>query len=119
MDFDNGFDVFQEIGPNYLGGQLDGAARVAIHMAHRIGALVVVLYLGFLLSRLYKYAGGYHLRRQANIITALLVVQVCLGLSNIVWSLPLPIAVAHNAGGVLLLLSLVSLNYRLFRSTVW
>ena len=119
MDVADGFNVFQEIGPNYLGGQLDGSARVAIHMGHRIGALAVVLYLSFLLSRLYKYAGGPQMRRQANIITGLLVLQVCLGLSNVIWSLPLAVAVAHNAGGVLLLLSLVSLNYRLFKSTSW
>ncbi|MDR0780482.1 MAG: COX15/CtaA family protein, partial [Pseudomonadales bacterium] len=65
----------------------------------------------------YKYAGGAALRRQANVIAALLVVQVCLGLSNVHWTLPLPIAVAHNAGGALLLLALVSLNYRLHQAT--
>ena len=117
MDASSGFNVFQEIGPNYLGGQLDGEARVAIHIGHRIGALVVIGYLAFLLSKLYKYAGGAAMRRQANIIAALLAIQVALGLSNVIWSLPLPIAVAHNAGGALLLLALVSLNYRLHKST--
>lgn len=119
MDFAHGFNIFQEIGPNYLGGQMDGTGRVAIHFTHRVGALVVVLYLGWLLSRLYKYAGGPHLRTQANVILLLLVVQVGLGLSNILGSLPLGVAVAHNAVGALLLLSLVSLNYRLFKSRVW
>ncbi|MDR0779683.1 MAG: COX15/CtaA family protein, partial [Pseudomonadales bacterium] len=52
MDAKSGFNIFQEIGPNYLGGQLDGAARVAIHMGHRIGAIIVSVYLLFLLSRL-------------------------------------------------------------------
>lgn len=117
MDAAAGFNIFQEIGPNYLGGQLDGEARVAIHVGHRIGALVVTLYLLFLLSRLYKFAGGAAMRRQANVIAVLLAIQLCLGLSNILWSLPLPIAVAHNAGGALLLLALVSLNYRLHQST--
>lgn len=116
MDFLHGFNIFQEIGPNYLGGQMDGTGRVAIHFTHRVGALVVVLYLGWLLSRLYRDAGGPHLRFQANVILALLILQVALGLSNIVWSLPLWVAVAHNAGGALLLLSLVSLNYRLYQS---
>jgi heme a synthase len=119
MDFLHGFNIFQEIGPNYLGGQMDGSGRVAIHFAHRVGAMVVVLYLAWLLSRLYKHAGGPQLRRQAHVILALLVVQVALGLSNIIWSLPLAVAVAHNAGGALLLLSLVSLNYNLHKSTAW
>jgi cytochrome c oxidase assembly protein subunit 15 len=119
MDFADGFNVFQEIGPNYLGGRMDGAARVAIHMAHRIGAIVVALYLGFLLRQLFKHAGGQQMRRQAQIITGILVLQISLGLSNIIWSLPLAVAVAHNAVGALLLLSMVSLNYRLFKSTQW
>lgn len=119
MDFADGFNITQEIGPNYLGGQLDGSARVAIHMTHRIGAIVVTLYLIFLLSLLYKYAGGPHMRRQAHVIAVLLATQIGLGLSNVIWSLPLPVAVAHNACGALLLLALVTLNYRLRKSISW
>ncbi len=117
MDFSTAFNFAQEIGPNYLGGQLDGGARLAIHMTHRIGAVVVALYLLFLASRLRRHAGGRDLRRQANVIVGLLGLQVCLGLSNVLWSLPLPVAVAHNACGALLLLSLISLNYRLHKCT--
>jgi cytochrome c oxidase assembly protein subunit 15 len=119
MDYSMGFNFAQEIGPNYLGGQMDAPGRVAIHFTHRIGAIVVVLYLAFLLSRLYQFAGGEAMRTQAHVILALLVLQVMLGLSNIIWSLPLWVAVAHNAGGALLLLSMVSLNYRLFKGTRW
>src|SRR5690606_16605366 len=43
MDFTHGFHVAQEKGPNYLGGQLDGAARTAIHVSHRLGALLLRL----------------------------------------------------------------------------
>lgn len=117
MDFGSGFNFAQEIGPNYLGGQLDGNARVAIHMTHRIGAIVVALYLGYLISRLYRYAGGPQMRSMANTLLILLLLQLCLGLSNVIWSLPLAIAVAHNAGGALLLLGLITLNYRLHKAT--
>ena len=48
VDFEEGFNFFQSIGPNYLGGQLDHEARLAIHMSHRIGALIVSAYLIFL-----------------------------------------------------------------------
>lgn len=119
MDFADGFNITQEIGPNYLGGQLDGSARVAIHMMHRVGAIVVTLYLIFLLSQLYKHAGGPHMRRQAHVIALLLATQIGLGLSNVIWSLPLAVAVAHNACGALLLLALVTLNYRLRQSSSW
>ena len=40
-DFREGFVLWRGIGVNYEGGVLDGAARAAIQMAHRIGALVV------------------------------------------------------------------------------
>ena len=113
MDFGSGFNVAQEIGPNYLGGQMDGEARVAIHMAHRIGALLVTLAIGFLVYRLYNNAGSRELTRLTHLLLGLLIIQVCLGISNIVFSLPLWVAVAHNAGGALLLLTLVTLNYRL------
>ncbi len=117
MDFASAFNFAQEIGPNYLGGQLDGSARLAIHMTHRIGAIVVALYLIFLVTRLRRYSGGPHLQRQAGVILGLLLLQLCLGMSNVLWSLPLTVAVAHNACGALLLLSLISLNYRLHKST--
>jgi len=115
MDFANGFNVTQEIGPNYLGGQLDGQSRVAIHMAHRIGALLVTIAIGFLIFKLFRNAGGREMNNLASILLALLIIQVSLGLSNVIFSLPLWVAVAHNAGGALLLLTLVNVNYRLSR----
>jgi cytochrome c oxidase assembly protein subunit 15 len=45
----------------------------------------------------------------------LLVLQVALGISNVVFSLPLALAVAHNAGAALLLASMVWLNHRVHR----
>jgi cytochrome c oxidase assembly protein subunit 15 len=43
---------------------------------------------------------------------ALLALQIALGLSNVLLSLPLPVAVAHNGVAALLLASLVVLNFR-------
>ena len=118
MDFASGFNIAQEIGPNYLGGQLDGEARVAIHFTHRVGAVVVTLFLGLLVWLLHRNAGGSRrMKGLANVIAGLLAVQVGLGLSNVAFGLPLWVAVAHNAVGALLLLSLITLNYRLARST--
>ncbi|MDM8348930.1 COX15/CtaA family protein [Pseudomonas sp. sp1636] len=108
MDFANGFHLTQHIGPNYLGGQLDSDARTAIHMTHRLGALVLTLVLSLLAWRL-RRAG---LARLAGLLLLALAVQVGLGLSNVVFHLPLLVAVAHNAGGALLLLTLVLVNYR-------
>ncbi|MES2819258.1 MAG: COX15/CtaA family protein [Pseudomonadota bacterium] len=113
MDFANGFHLTQHIGPNYLGGQLDSDARTAIHMTHRLGALLVSLVLLVLAWRLRTASQG----RLAALLMLALAVQVGLGLSNVLLHLPLGIAVAHNAGGASLLLVLVLINYRLRPST--
>ncbi|CAD5106685.1 COX15/CtaA family protein [Zestomonas carbonaria] len=109
MDFANGFHLTQHIGPNYLGGQLDSDARTAIHMSHRLGALLVTLVLLVLAWRL--HAAG--LGRLAALLVLALAAQVGLGISNVLLHLPLPVAVAHNGGGAALLLALVLVNYRL------
>ncbi|CAM3488997.1 COX15/CtaA family protein [Parendozoicomonas haliclonae] len=112
MDFSEGFDVTQSIGPNYLGGKLDNDARVAIHMAHRIGAIITALLVGVLAIRgLLRGAGS--LKPVYGFVLFALGLQLTLGLSNIIFYLPLSVAVAHNLGGALLLISLVVLNYRL------
>ena len=112
MDFAKGFDVFQEIGPNYLGGQMENDARVAIHMAHRIGAIITTVYLIVLFLKLLAIDTPVT-SRMANIMLAVLALQVILGLSNILFHFPLSVAVLHNGVGAVLLLVLVTLNHRL------
>ena len=113
MDFQRGFNFSQHIGPNYLGGLLENEARTAIHMTHRIGALVVSSSVAILCWRLFRLQepGG---RRIAVILLAVLALQICLGISNVLGSLPLPVAVAHNAVGAMLLLTVVTVNHRIF-----
>lgn len=113
MDFANGFHLTQHIGPNYLGGMLDGQARTAIHVSHRLGALVLTLVLLTLAWRL-RAAG---LPRCAGLLLLALLTQVGLGMANVLLHLPLAVAVAHNGGGAMLLLSLVLINYRLRAAT--
>lgn len=110
-DFHRGFNFAQSVGPNYLGGLLEGDARTAIHLTHRIGALVVTLVLLVLLYRLWQVPLN-RARRLAGVIGLLLVAQVTLGITNVLASLPLSVAVAHNGVGALLLLSLVTLAHR-------
>ena len=108
MDFFGGFNFFQDIGPNYLGGQIDLESRTAIHFTHRIGALIVALFLSFLAWKIYQ--DNY--KRVSLILMGLLLVQILLGVSNIIFQLPLLIAVAHNLGGLSLITYLVVLRFR-------
>lgn len=115
-DFAKGFNITQEIGPNYLGGQMENSARVAIHLSHRIGAIVTTLVLLLLLAKL--LAIGPQTQRLGLITAGVLLLQVALGLSNILFHFPLTVAVLHNGVGALLLLCLVALNYRVQTATL-
>ena len=106
-DFTNGFHLTQHIGPNYLGGQLDSEARTAIHLAHRLGAVFLTLVLVGLAWQLRKVG----MPRLAGLVLLVLAIQISLGLSNVLFGLPLALAVAHNAGGAALMLTLVLVNY--------
>ncbi len=110
MDFRSGFNLAQEVGPNYLGGVLDNQSRVAIHVTHRIGAIVTTVYLLFLVALIIKATYNYGLKLIAGTLLVVLVCQVALGISNIVWLLPLPVALAHNGGAAALLLVMACLN---------
>jgi cytochrome c oxidase assembly protein subunit 15 len=106
IDLQQGFNIFQSVGPNYLGGLMTNEARMAIHWVHRIGAIVVLLVVGGLVIQTVKQAAviGYAL-------LAVLVTQITLGILNVVWVLPLLNATAHNTVGALLLLVLVTINF--------
>lgn len=108
-----GFNIFQHIGPNYLGGLMTNEARVAIHFIHRLGALLTFVYLSGLCVAL-VYVGEPRVTRLAVVIFALLLVQLSLGVGNVLFSIPLPLAVLHNAGAALLLLGLVTVGARIW-----
>lgn len=107
-DFREGFVLWRGIGVNYEGGVLDAAARAAIQIAHRIGALVVFGHV--LATAVLAWKRG--LRALGALVAALLCTQVALGIANVELLLPLPVATAHNAGAALLLLSLIALLVR-------
>lgn len=112
MDFAQGFDIAQTIGPNYLGGMMESDARTAIHFSHRVGALIVTILLIVLGIRLLR-SSITEAVRWGWVIWFILAVQLALGVSNVVFSLPLAVAVAHNAVGATLLVAMVALCYRL------
>ena len=113
-DFAAGFNPLRPLGVDYEGGVLDGPARMAIHLTHRVGALVVFGYLGFLTLALVRRAGQPVHRRLAKVLVATLLLQVVLGIANVLFQLPLGLAVAHNGGAALLLLTVLTLVHSLY-----
>ena len=105
-NFKEGFVLWREIGVDYEGGLLDQRSRVAIHLTHRIGAVVTLLVLISLAFRLLKIP---RLRMGGQVLMVLVLTQFTLGVLNVVLYLPLSNAVAHNAGAALLLATLLGL----------
>ena len=112
MDFEHSFTLHRELGETASGDFLPMQALTAIHWVHRLMALVVFVYLAWLVARLFR-APGY--RGVGMLVGVLLLIQVSLGISNVLFSLPIAVAVAHNGGAALLLGSLVLLNFRIRR----
>lgn len=115
MDFHAGFTLWHGLGIDYEGGILNGPARTAIHFTHRIGALITFLTLLTLAVWLFLGRQPRVLRALGGILAIALMLQVSLGISVVEFGLPLPVAVAHNAGAALLLGTMVTVMYALWR----
>jgi cytochrome c oxidase assembly protein subunit 15 len=101
MDAGHGFTVLRELGRAGHGGFLPFDALVAIHMAHRLFAVVAaaaVLGLAWVLWQQREAVA----RRFAIALAALLAWQVASGLSNIVLGWPIAAALGHSAGAAAL-----------------
>ena len=105
-NFREGFVLWREIGVDYEGGILDHQSRVAVHLAHRVGAIVTLIVLLVLALRTFKIR---QLQTGGRLLMALVLAQFTLGVLNVALFLPLANAVAHNAGAVLLLAVLLGL----------
>ncbi len=100
---------------NYEFGVLDYTARMTIHVMHRIGAIITLLYLLWFAVKLYKSAISSYFRTLANLLMAVLFIQFTLGVSNIYFQLPIGVAVAHNIVGVGLVLVMLTILYSISR----
>jgi cytochrome c oxidase assembly protein subunit 15 len=114
MDFARAFQTRRELGQTADGELLSVHALTAIHWAHRVGALIVALLAGALALALTRRPPW---RAWGLLLAAALLAQLGLGVANVVFSLPLPIAVAHNAGAAILLTLTLALNFRLWQDS--
>jgi len=107
-DFADGFTLLRHLGRDGAGDLLAFPALVAIHLVHRVFALVVTAVLIGLAWRLAR-AGA---RVEARVLMALLALQIASGLSNVVLGWPLLAALGHTAGAAALIGWLVHLHAR-------
>jgi cytochrome c oxidase assembly protein subunit 15 len=115
MDFRHGFQLVRELGMTAAGNHLSYDAITAIHWTHRVGALVTFLYVGGFALYLMRSAG---LVRYGVALLAVLLLQIALGIANVLAGLPLAVAAAHNAGAAILLLTTVVINFALRQKPV-
>jgi heme a synthase len=113
MDAARGFTFLRGLGGSGATGPINAEALVAIHMAHRLFAVVAALALGLLAWRLLKTQGTQLLGRW---LAVLLAGQLLTGLSNVVLGWPKAAALAHSAGAAALVLVLALL---LSRASAW
>lgn len=108
------FSLVSPVGVNYEGGVLPIEARQTIQMVHRIGALCITLYffilLGWALNKLQRLPA---LLAPLYVVLGLLSVQLCVGISNVIFKLPLVNAVSHTLLAALLLLAWMTFIFKL------
>lgn len=109
------FNLLSPIGIDYQGGVLNSAARMTIHMFHRFGAFIVFVYLlSLVFLILLKIKENHRIRKLSLFLIFVLMIQLSLGISNVMLNLPLSVAVAHNLCAALLLITMITLNYQVF-----
>jgi cytochrome c oxidase assembly protein subunit 15 len=105
MNFGEGFTLLRELGRSGEGSFIPMQALVAIHMVHRIVALVLFAGLCVLAWRLWAGADAA-MRRTAVWLLGLALWQMISGLSNVVLGWPLLAAVMHTGGAAAMALTL-------------
>ena len=113
MDFREGFALLRGLGQQASGDIISQDALTAIHWVHRNFAFFVIALLGVLAWRWRRTPG---LAGPAQLLLALLVLQLLTGLTTIFFQWPLLIAVMHNGGAAGLVLVSVTLVWRLSRA---
>ena len=105
--------LWRGLNVDYEGGVLGNPARIAIHLTHRVGALVtsaaLLLAAIFVLSARGPVAARPAAGPAALAVLAALGLQLAIGTSMVLRAFPLWLATAHTAGAALLLLATLAL----------
>lgn len=110
MDFYNAFTIFRELGVTSIGEPLSLEALHAIQWVHRVGAIVLLVYLLFV-AYILKVNQGFNMWR--NVLILVISVQFIIGIANLLLHLPIVLATLHNLGAALLVVILVGINSRI------
>ena len=107
---DTGYDAAFNFFVNDI-NSLSAAGKVAIHALHRVGALITFLVLSFTMLSATSENYPKPVRRSGLLLSALLLLQIVLGIFTVKHGIPLALAVAHNAFAALLMLPLLGVYF--------
>ena len=110
MDFKNAFNIFRNLGQTSEGAPISLNALQAIQWIHRIGAITVVIYFGYLSYVLMQYK---QLRFEAILLLTILAAQFIIGIANLTLHLPMVLAVSHNLTAALLVVIITIINTKI------
>ena len=106
LDLQAAFQLWPNVEGSFEGGVLDNDARVTIHLAHRLGAILTLLYAVVLGVRVLCMGPARRPLKVAVLaLLTLVFAQAGLGVANVVLGLPIVVAVAHSTGAIFVLLS--------------
>jgi heme a synthase len=108
-DYRHAFVPWHGLGINYEGGVLTNPARIAIHLTHRLGALVTTVALTVAAAFVLRRRGLSSARLRAWAVLGALTLQLLIGLTMVLRAFPLWLATAHTLGAALLLLATLAL----------
>ncbi len=112
LDISAAFTLWPDAaGGDFEGGVHDNDARVTIHVTHRLGAVLTLLYVGVLALRAFSSAGAPRLKAAVGALLAVVVAQAGLGVANVLLGLPLLLAVGHNFGAIVALLAALTVYH--------
>jgi len=116
MNFRDAFVLWRGLTIDYAGGVLANPARMAIHFAHRLGAVIAgSILIGVALLAVAR-AAGRRLKAAGCLLLLAVALQIVLGVSTVHWGVPLSLATMHNAGAAFLVICMVNLLRALWPS---
>jgi len=109
MDFRDAFVLWRGLDIDYTGGVLANPARVAIHVTHRLGALLAGSILIGLGAMTVVRAHSRRLRLAGALLIGAVLLQIGIGITMVRLGMPLAAATLHNAGAAFLVICTVTL----------
>ena len=109
-DYQAGLDLLNGLVNNYA-GKLSFNARVAVHWLHRLGGVASFVVLSLLMLSATSEQYVRPIRKAGLALSALLLVQISLGIFTIKLSSPLWLDIAHSVMAAFLMLPLIAISF--------